>query len=301
MLLLVTGLIMAQFYNPSVNGAHKSLQYLMDKAFLGWFVRGIHHWAAQFIVVTLLLHLGRVIITGTYKKPREVTFYIGLLLLFLMVVMIFTGTIVKWDQEGYEALAHFTGIAAMFGFLGRFFLPAFTASTHILSRIFALHISAIPFIIFGVLTVHLFLVKVLRISPLPWKSLAQQKETATFTEHIKLLVKVTLGITAFIMLLALLFRPPLGAAPIGMETGVKPPWMFLWLYALENKLGLPGIIYGFAGLFGLLALLPLVDGGEERHPAKRPLAMGILTVIVIFLVVLSIIGYLSVPVVHSGM
>lgn len=103
------------------------------------------------------------------------------------------------------------------------------------------------------------------------------------------------------MLLALLFRPPFGSVPLGGETGVKPPWMFLWLYALENKLGLAGILYGFGGLFSLLALLPLIDRSEERHPAKRPLALGVLAFIVVSLIVLSVIGYVSVPVVHTNM
>ncbi len=301
LLLIVSGMLMTQFYDPSITGAHESIEYINNKAFLGWFVRGIHHWAANIMFVLILLHLGRIIITGSYKKPREITFYVGLVLLFLTFAMVSTGTIVKWDQEGFEALLHFVGVASLLGFLGQAFTPAATPSTHIISRIYSFHISIIPAAIAILLVFHFYLIKVLKISPVPGKPLSEQKETATYAQHIRLLIKTGLAVTALIMILALIFSPPFGGSPTNMETGIKPPWLFLWLYALENQLGLAGVLYGVTGVFGTLAILPLIDRSSEIRLGKRRVAIVIACVLVVILVGLSVIGYISPPVVHSDM
>ena len=301
LLLIASGALMTQLYNPAVDTAHESIRYIGEKATLGWFVRGIHHWAAFVMFALVLVHLVRIIITGSYKKPREITYYIGLLLLLLTFTMVATGTIVKWDQEGFEALIHLVAISGMLGFFGQVFDAALTPSTHILSRIYALHISIIPLAIVVLLVVHFYLIKVLKISPIPWKSTSEQNETSSYKQHIRLLLKTGLAVTAFIMILALLFRPPIAAAPVNMETGIKPPWLFLWIYALENQIGLVGVLYGVIAVFGVLASLPLIDRSPESHPGKRRAVMIIFGVLVAALIGLSILGYISPPVVHSEM
>ena len=301
LLLIASGALMTQLYNPAVNTAHESIRYITDTATLGWFVRGIHHWAAFVMFALVLLHLGRIIITGSYKKPREITYYVGLLLLLFTFTMVATGTIVKWDQEGFEALIHLVAISDMMGFLGRAFDATLTPSTHILSRIYALHISIIPLAIVVLLVLHFYLIKVLKISPIPWRSTSEQNETSNYKQHIRLLLKTGLAATVLIMILALLFRPPIAAPPVNMETGIKPPWMFLWIYALENQIGLAGVLYGVIAVFGVLASLPLIDRSPEGHPYKRRAVMIIFAVLIAALIGLSILGYISPPVVHSDM
>ena len=71
------------------------------------------------LTITLLLHMIRVAFTGSYKAPREVNWYVGVGLLLMMVGLLFTGTVLKWDQEAYEALAHFLWVAEVMGVLRR--------------------------------------------------------------------------------------------------------------------------------------------------------------------------------------
>lgn len=117
-ILIITGIVLAQFYVPSPERANASVHYLMDQVYLGWFLRGLHFWAGEALTVTLLLHLIRVAHTAAYKAPREINWLVGVTLLLMMVGFLFTGTVLKWDQEAYEALMHFNWVADNLGILG---------------------------------------------------------------------------------------------------------------------------------------------------------------------------------------
>ncbi len=303
-LLILSGIFMSQFYSPSMAGAHESILYIINKAPLGWFFKGIHHWATQIMFVAILAHVIRIILSGSYKKPREVTFYTGLLLFLTTFMIILTGTVVKWDQEGFEALAHFVGTSSYLGPIGSFFSAEFAPATDLLSRIFTLHMSVLPILLLVLVAAHFYLVKVLKISPrarVPVAAVSDEPAKATFAGHVRLLLKVFLGVTALAMVLAVLFRPPFGAPPMNMETGVKPPWMVLWIYALENKLGLIGVLYGIAGLVTTLAAFPLIDRGPELRLTRRKPALVLLVLLALTLITLTILGWISAPVIHSDM
>ncbi len=297
----ITGFLLAQFYDPSPSGAYNSLEYIMGQAYLGWFIRGLHYWTAQIVMITIVLHVIRILITASYKKPREFTFFIGIALLATTYMgSIYTGTVLKWDQEGSEALAHSVELAEQMGPLGAWFTPSFTESTSLLARVFGLHVSLLPLILFALILVHFFLVKAHKISPLPWKKEGEEPagELPKFTSHLRTLTKDGAVLLLIVSVLALVIAPPLGAQPADMETGIKPWWMYLWVYALEDVFGLNGILYGTTALFSILFLLPLLDRGEERDPRRRKVAMVFLALALIALVVLAFYGYTSPLKVH---
>jgi ubiquinol-cytochrome c reductase cytochrome b subunit len=94
----------------------------------------------------LIIHLLRVILTGAFRPPRILTYFVGLGLFAIIFLIYFSGTVLRWDQEGYEALTHFLAVNKLLGPIGAFFLEDFTLSTSILSRIFALHTSNLQII-----------------------------------------------------------------------------------------------------------------------------------------------------------
>jgi len=106
LLLIVTGLLLTQFYNPVPEVANQSVRDIMTGVWGGTFIRGIHYWAAQAMYVLAGLHLLRVFVDGSYKRPREGNWLVGVALFALTVGALFTGTILKWDQEAFEALGH---------------------------------------------------------------------------------------------------------------------------------------------------------------------------------------------------
>ena len=94
---LVTGFFLWMAYSPSSQTAWESVYYIQNEMTGGWLLRGIHHYASQVMIVLLALHLLQVIIDGAYRAPREFNFWIGLLLLQLVLALGLTGYLLPWD------------------------------------------------------------------------------------------------------------------------------------------------------------------------------------------------------------
>lgn len=305
-LLVVTGVYLAQFYNPDEELAHQSLVYITDQAFAGTLVRSLHYWLATIFVVTLVLHMVRTFVTAAYKAPREMTWISGLLLFLIGGGLLFTGTILKADQEAVEAFEHNNEIADVFGALGFWFSADFTDNVSDITRFYVAHVSVLPVVLFAVLVVHMLLIKRHRIAPLPWGSAAEvearerEEHAEPFTGHLKHIGAwslVTVGIALLLSGLA-----PAGLGPAGVE-GIeitKPPWYFLWLYPFENWFGLWPLWAAPAILTAVLLALPFLDRSPERDPRRRRLWIAIGVVAVIGWVVLSLYGAVTVPVEHVG-
>jgi quinol-cytochrome oxidoreductase complex cytochrome b subunit len=271
--LVISGILLAQFFIPDPERANRSLQYLTDQVYLGWFLRGIHFWAAEVLTVTMTLHAIRVFFTASYKNPREINWLIGIGIMVMMVTLLFTGTVLKWDQEAYEALAHFLWVADQMGVFGVPLTEAFAQGVPLLSRIYMAHISLLPIIAIMMIGLHLFYVKYHKLSQLP--DATKPAENIPFTQHMAYLRRSGAGVFMLIFLLALTLSPPLGEEPIlGLEV-TKPPWQFVWIYALEN-IWVPFLIVAPPIIVGFLAAIPIVDQSKERYWKKRPLAMIIL-------------------------
>ena len=271
--LVISGILLAQFFIPDPERANRSIQYLTDQVYLGWFLRGIHFWAAEVLTVTMTLHAIRVFFTASYKNPREINWLIGIGIMVMMVTLLFTGTVLKWDQEAYEALAHFLWVADQMGVFGIPLTEAFAQGVPLLSRIYMAHISLLPIIAIMMIGLHLIYIKYHKLSQLP--DATKPAENIPFTQHMAYLRRSGAGIFLLICLLALTLSPPLGEEPIlGLEV-TKPPWQFVWIYALEN-IWVPFLIVAPPIIVGFLAAIPIVDQSKERYWKKRPLAMIIL-------------------------
>lgn len=296
--LVLTGLWLAQYYNPDPAAARVSVEYIQNQAPLGDIIRGIHVWTAYIVVVLVVLHLIRVAVTAAYKHPREFNWLVGLCLLGLLVFGgIFTGTVLRWDQEAYEALEHNTATAQLFGAIGGFFSRGFTSSVAILPRLYAAHVSIVPMLLAGFLIAHIFLIKHHGIAPTaaqadageaPGGRLPKERMAAKYSAHLRLMVGYGLAAVALAGLLGLLFPPAIGAAPDPSMEVTKPPFMFYFFYAFENFLGIPGILYSAVGLFGLLAVLPFIDRTPLRHLRKRPVTIVLGTILLVAVIAFTI-------------
>jgi ubiquinol-cytochrome c reductase cytochrome b subunit len=302
--LLVTGVYLAQFYNPMPEEANQSVRDITTNVWLGSFVRGIHFWGAQAMYVFAGLHLMRVFFHGSYKRPREGNWLVGVSMFALTILAIFTGTVLKWDQEGFEALGHNIELGKLLGGLGFWFTPDVASNVPILVRLYVAHAVMIPGLILVLFVLHALLVKRHRISShpgLPATSVESQLEKESpFTHHIRRVVAFGLIALGILGLLAVLFPPAVGSTPVeGIEV-TRPLWIFWWVYTLENWFGLSAILWGEVVFFALLVLLPFVDRSPKRHWRDRKVQIGLGVLVLLGIVALTLLMLGTAPVSHMG-
>src|SRR5512132_429125 len=307
-ILIVTGVLLVQFYAPVPEAANQSVRDMVTGVWGMRFVRALHFWAGQAMYVTAALHLLRVFITGSYKKPREGNWLVGVAMFGLVLFAVFTGTVLKWDQEGFEALGHNLEIASMLGGVGVWFSPEFASRVPILVRLYGAHVGIIPGLILVLLTLHALLVKRHRISPHPvlptdvsGEQAPAEEPTEPFTHHLRRIGALGLVLTGLLGILAVIVPPVVGPRPVeGLEI-TKPPWNFWWMFTLENWIGLSGILYGGGVLFLLLIILPFVDRNPNRFWRRRPVAMGAGALVLLILATLTILMFFTAAKTHLEM
>jgi quinol-cytochrome oxidoreductase complex cytochrome b subunit len=307
LILAATGIWLAQFYHPTPEAARESVVYIMNIAPAGDVARGIHFWTANIVMATVLLHLGRIFVTASYKRPREANWLIGLGLLAVTLGLVFTGTVLKWDQEGYEALGHNVEAAGLLGAVGFWFSADFETSLPLLGRLYMAHVVILPALGTLLLIAHFLLVKRHGISSRPeaHDALADggptpSAEGSTFAAHLVRMAGFGLLILAATTVLAIVVPAGLGPRPIpGTET-TKPPWMFLPFYPFEDWFGLSALLWFPAILFGALALVPFIDRSPYRSPARRRVWIAIGLVVAIALVALVAYAVLTPTQSHIG-
>ncbi len=169
----VTGVFLTVYYVPSPDHAYDSIQYIMNGVAFGWLIRGIHHWGATLMVITVFLHMLRTFYFGAYKYPRELTWVTGVILLLSTLGMGFTGYLLPWNQKAYWATTVGTEIAGTVPFIGAFIESVLRGGTDLsavtLARFFAVHIWFLPAVIVGLIGVHLYMVVRIGISAVPNK------------------------------------------------------------------------------------------------------------------------------------
>jgi quinol-cytochrome oxidoreductase complex cytochrome b subunit len=174
MMQAITGIMLAVYYVPSPDKAYDSIQYIMNDVSYGWLIRGIHHWGATLMVITVFIHMLRVFFYAAYKYPREITWVTGVLLLLSTLGMGFTGYLLPWDQKAYWATTVGTSIAGSVPGIGDFILRVLRGGTDLsgvtLARFFAAHIWIFPALIIALIGVHLYLVIRIGISSVPGKN-----------------------------------------------------------------------------------------------------------------------------------
>jgi quinol-cytochrome oxidoreductase complex cytochrome b subunit/mono/diheme cytochrome c family protein len=296
---VVTGILLAMNYAPSENSAWASVNYIQHDATLGGFIRAVHHWGSSAMVVLLLVHLVQVFVWGAYKPPREFTWMVGVLLLFCTLGMAFTGYLLPWDQKAYWATKVGLGIAGTVPFIGDGLRNLLQGGDQIgnltLTRFFTLHGFILPGLMIGLVVVHLYLFRRNGVTP-PWWRTAEQLRAEAEPFWPKQVLKD--GVLALVFLLGLgvwaYFRP----APLEEQANpaklyeARPEWYFMFLFQLLSYFKGPYEVVGTFVLpclfFLVLFFWPFLDRSPHRNPARRPVAIGLLTVSTAALIGLTI-------------
>jgi quinol-cytochrome oxidoreductase complex cytochrome b subunit len=233
-LLFMTGTLLLLVYQPSTDQAYSSVQILIREVSFGQWVRNIHHWSANLLVVITLLHLLRVVLTGAFGLGRRLNWVVGLCLLFLLLSSNFTGYLLPWDQLAYWAVTICTSMLGYIPFCGLWLQELFRGGAEIgpstLANFFVLHVAIIPATLVILLLWHFWLVR--RAGGL----VQVEREEISITEWLptvpNLIVReaaVGLAIVAFVLILAIVWNAPLleQANPGMSPNPAKAPWYFL--------------------------------------------------------------------------
>ena len=296
-----TGAFLALYYSPSPEHAHNAVTYISEEVPFGAFVRGLHHWGASAMVIIVFLHLLRVVLYGSYKAPRELTWIFGVLLLLVVLGFGFTGYLLPWDEKAYWATVVSVEIASTAPVLGDFVAKVMRGGAEIgavtLSRFYALHTVWLPWIAFGLVGVHLFFVRYYGSSGKPQNTPEEMKTGKPFYPD-QLFEDVVGMLILFAVLasVALFVSVPLEdvADPTNADYDPRPEWYFLFLFQLLKYFQGPFEVIGTfviptVGML-LLLFLPFLDRSERVVLWKRPIALTVTSVSVVGIVTLTILG-----------
>jgi quinol-cytochrome oxidoreductase complex cytochrome b subunit len=308
---VITGTLLALYYSPTPDAAYESVLSITSEVQFGWLIRSVHHWAANLMIIFLILHMLRIFLQAAYKYPRELTWIVGGGMLMMTIAFGFTGYLLPWDQRAYWATTVGTEIAGAVPFVGHPLLlllrggPDITEAT--LSRFFGIHVLVLPLLLAGLTAVHLLFVhqqglaNPKRPEPRPGRrsrasgpapDLTTEKVKPFFPDYVLDEVIAWYALTAALVILATLFPAGLEAKadPLLTPEHIKPEWYFLGVYELLKLVPRDVGIIAPIALVLVIVILPLLDQNREVRPGRRPIAIACAFVLLVGLGVLTILG-----------
>ncbi|BDP40545.1 cytochrome b6 [Deinococcus aetherius] len=337
-ILILTGILLALSYEPSNSLVVNSFDpgtadkpNLIPAAFhsalkinampFGDMLRRIHHWTANIMIAASVIHMMRIYFTGAFKKPREINWWIGMLLLIFAALTAVTGYVLPYDNYAYNTLKVIYGIAASIPWVGEWVAQAAFAGKFpgdgVIPRIYGYHIMLLPGILLALTAAHmLIMVKQKHTQPQYAKRIAYKKIVGVplMTQQTPIMLMLTLVFAGIIVLFSAFipvhpvefFGPPT-TTPIN---NIKPDWYLLWVFGalaiipsfsieiLGGEIGsefvgaivLPTIV--LAAMFAV----PMLDRSKENlyyaeNPTNYPVRLGTGVAFMMLLVVLSVAGY----------
>lgn len=284
----ITGIFLWMAYSPSSQTAWESVYYIQHEMQGGWLVRGVHHFMAQAMVVVLALHLLQVVIDGAYRAPREVNYWLGLILMKIVLGLGLTGYLLPWDQKGYWATNVATNLMTLVPFAGAELQKIVVGGNEYghatLTRFFALHAGVLPGLLVAFLGLHIM---VFRRHGITAKVTAGRRDQAFWPHQVLLDSIACLVMLGVVVLCVVNFDvgglltgklPDTGhlgaelgapADPSEQYSAARPEWFYLFLFQLLKffhgstewigAIALPG------ALMGLLFLMPLIGRSQLGH------------------------------------
>ncbi len=309
---LFTGILLLLYYRPSSEEAYESVKFIVSQVQFGWLIRNIHSWSANLLIFMAFVHLFSTLFLRSYRKPRELTWISGVLLLFVMMAFGFSGYLLPWNELSFFATKVGTGIAGAVPVVGHFMLRFLRGGDDVtgatLTRFYGLHVALLPAVTTLILSLHLLLIQRQGMSVPP--SVERRERAGEKTPQMPFFPHYVLHdlmwwyvALAVLAALALVFPWELGKkadafAPV--PAGIRPEWYFLAMFQVLKLL--PAHIFGFEGEmlgvlgFGLAAtvllLLPFLDRHAAEGRSSRLVTVAGATALV-YMVVFTIYGYLA--------
>ena len=294
---IVTGIMLAFYYQPSPSTAYESVRYITEEAAFGWYVRSLHKWGATLMIAAVVLHQMRVYFTGAYRKPRELNWMVGMTLLVCTLMLGFTGYSLVYEQLSYwgaTVSANISGSVPVLGdLMKQMMLGGEGYNRHTLSRFFVLHAAVLPGLLVLLIGIHIALIRLQGITDFEFPDEAGDKEKektfSFFPDH--LYTELAMGLLLMIVLsvLATLLPATLGpkADPLVTPDVIKPEWFFYvafrWLKMFTGTFAVMST--GF--IVFTMYVWPFIDAWIRRRTRFQEASVWIGIVAVFFIIGLT--------------
>src|SRR5918995_3384552 len=309
---VASGILLLLYYRPSADEAYESVQFIVTKVEFGWLIRNVHSWSANLLILAVFAHLFSVFFLKAYRKPRELTWITGVLLLFVMLGFGFSGYLLPWNELAFFATKVGTGIAGAVPVIGTFLMRLLRGGDEVtgatLSRFYGLHVAILPALTTMLIAAHLLLVQRQGMSVPPdverrLRAGERLRQMRFFPNYLMRDVLAWYLALAVLAALAAFYPWELGrkADPFAaVPPGIRPEWYFLAMFHTlkllpSHILGIEGEqlgILGFGAAAVVLVAVPFLDRGASRGEPSR-LFTWMAWVAIAYLAVFTVLGYLA--------
>ncbi len=313
---LFTGIFLTMNYKPSAAEAFSSVEYIMRDVEWGWLIRYMHSTGASFFFIVVYLHMFRAMLYGSYKKPRELIWIIGMLIFIVLMAEAFAGYLLPWGQMSYWGAQVIISIFGAIPFVGEALVEIirgdYSISDVTLNRFFALHVIALPLALIALIFVHILALHEVGSNNPDGIEIKNYKDkngipidgVAFHPYHTS---KDLVAIIVFLMVFSavMFFAPEMGgyflehanfekANPMATPEHIVSAWYFTPYYAILRAI--PDKLLG-AILFGIAVIIPLFLPWLDRSKVKSIRYRGwiyksFLTIFVISFIALGVLGVL---------
>ncbi len=314
---IVTGIFLTMHYKPSAAEAFASVEYIMRDVEFGWLIRYMHSTGASLFFVVVYLHMFRALIYGSYKKPRELVWILGMMIFLVLMAEAFMGYVLPWGQMSYWGaqviINLFSAIPVIGGDLTEWIRGDFLVSDSTLNRFFALHVIALPLVILLLVVLHLGALHEVGSNNPDGVDIKKKKDSSGkpldgIPFHPYYTVKDLFGAGFFLIIAAFIifFIPTFGDLFLEFDNFVeandqvtpehiKPVWYFTPYYAMLRAV--PGKLAGVMVMGGavlILFLLPWLDRSNVKSIRYRGwISKLMITLFVICFITLAYLGLQS--------
>ena len=307
---IITGIWLAMVYIPTGTQAFASVEHIMRDVQYGWLIRYLHSTGASAFFVLIYLHMYRGLIYGSFKKPRELVWLLGMVLYFLLLLESFTGYVLPWGQMSFWGAKVITSLFGAIPYIGKDIMiwlrGDYTVSGVTLHRFFALHVAGIPLLIVFFVVLHIVALHHVGSNNPDGIDIPKEKDANGQAPvdgvpfHPYYSVKDLMGFMVFLLIFAfiLFFMPEGGgyflepdnfvmANNLQTPAHIAPVWYMTPFYAILRAV--PDKLFGtlaMAAAIAIMFVLPWLD----RSPVRSIRYKGIWTKIAITLFVISFVG-----------
>lgn len=298
-IMILTGIFLAMNYTPHVDHAFDSVERIMREVNFGWLIRYVHMNGASMFFLVVYLHIFRGLYYGSYKKPRELLWIMGVVIFVLMMATAFMGYVLPWGQMSYWGATVITNLFSAIPLVGdaivTFLWGGFSVDNPTLNRFYSLHYLT-PMLMVGVIVLHL--VSLHRFGSNNPTGVEKKTDADTIPFHPYYTVKDLFGLGVFLLFFAffVFFAPNffgepdnyIPADPLVTPAHIVPEWYFLPFYAILRSVPdkLSGVFLMFSAIF-VLIFAPWLDKSPVRSGRYRPLFRPIYALFLVSCLVLG--------------